>query len=93
MESNYVSIEKVLKLWMWFTAKQTGRIFLKRWQSTNWFCKGSNRREAAALILGQICMFFDRSKLLLFLLQSGKRGGSEISFLCSFLLIEMHFEQ
>lgn len=30
VESNYVSIEKVLKLWMWFTAKQTGRIFLKR---------------------------------------------------------------
>lgn len=93
VESNCVSLEKVLKLWMWFTAMQMGRVFKTPQQHTNWFCKWGNRREAAVLTVGHICMLSDRNKLLWFLLQLGMRGGSEFSFLCSFLLIEMHFEQ
>ncbi|XP_037236863.1 Golgi-associated plant pathogenesis-related protein 1 isoform X2 [Falco rusticolus] len=60
---------------MWFTAVQTGRIFQKKPQHyTNWFCKWNNRREAAALTVGQTFMLFDRSKVPTFLLLLGMRG-------------------
>lgn len=68
MESNYVSKEKVLKLRLWFTAMQKGRVCSKNQQYANWVCKWNDRREAAALTVGQICMLFDRRKLLSFLL-------------------------